>query len=130
MSETPMTPEREQAVRAETLAEVVAWLVKKAREERARGPQHARQADVIGVLASKVERGAVRPDNLCTLPPGEEPAPEDVPALRAENARLRAQRHLLLEQLRRKDAASGAADRALEAFLAADAPDTERGEGR
>lgn len=40
-------------------ADVVAWLVKKAREER---------ADVIAVLASKVERGAIRPDNLRMLP--------------------------------------------------------------
>lgn len=38
-------------------ADVVAWLVKKARE-----------ATPVGVLASKVERGAVRPDNLRMLP--------------------------------------------------------------
>jgi hypothetical protein len=40
-------------------ADVVAWLVKKARE----GFPGA------DVLASKVERGAIRPDNLRTLPP-------------------------------------------------------------
>lgn len=82
---------REDAYRDEVLGEVVAWLVKKAREHRAKGPQYAKQADVIGKLASQVQRGAVRPDNLATLPPGEEPAPEDVPALRAEVARLRAE---------------------------------------
>ncbi|MEU4967839.1 hypothetical protein [Streptomyces smyrnaeus] len=91
MSETPMTPEREQAVREAVLGEVVAWLVKKAREHRAKGPQYAKQADVIGKLASKVQRGAVRPDNLATLPPGEEPAPEDAPALAAEVEALRGQ---------------------------------------
>lgn len=65
------------AYRAEVLAEgellpkadVVAWLVKKAREERAGGTRDDKvRADVIGVLASKVERGAVRPDNLRMLP--------------------------------------------------------------
>jgi len=60
-----MTPEQ---VRAEVTAEFVAWLVKKAREHRARGPQYAKQADVIGMLASKVSRGAVRPNNLLMLP--------------------------------------------------------------
>jgi hypothetical protein len=38
-------------------ADVVAWLVKKAREETP-----------VWLLASKVERGAVRPDNLRMLP--------------------------------------------------------------
>ncbi|WP_406156889.1 hypothetical protein [Streptomyces canus] len=54
------------AFRAEVLAEadllpkadVVAWLVKKAREETP-----------VWLLASKVERGAIRPDNLRMLPP-------------------------------------------------------------
>lgn len=45
--------------RASVLAEVVAWLTKKAREGF---PDAA-------VLASKVARGAVRPDNLRMLPP-------------------------------------------------------------
>ncbi|MCX4703927.1 hypothetical protein [Streptomyces sp. NBC_01373] len=50
-------------------AHVVAWLVKKAREERAGSTREDRvRADVIGVLASKVERGAIRPDNLRMLP--------------------------------------------------------------
>ena len=52
--------------RAEVLAEadllpkadVVAWLVKKTREETP-----------VWLLASKVERGAIRPDNLRMLPP-------------------------------------------------------------
>jgi len=52
------------AYRAEVLAEakteVVGWLIKKAREHRAQGRQYAKQADVIGRLASKVDRGAVR----------------------------------------------------------------------
>jgi hypothetical protein len=39
-------------------ADVVAWLVKKAREQTP-----------VWLLASKVERGAVRPDNLRMLPP-------------------------------------------------------------
>lgn len=40
-------------------ADVVAWLIKKAREEKSWD---------AAVLASKVARGAVRPDNLRTLP--------------------------------------------------------------
>ncbi|MFD8251943.1 hypothetical protein [Streptomyces werraensis] len=53
------------AYRAEVLAEAktetVAWLVKKAREYRATGSsQHARQAEAVEFLASKVDRGAVR----------------------------------------------------------------------
>ena len=80
----PMTPEQ---VRAEVTAEFVAWLVKKAREHRARGPQYAKQADVIARLADKVQRGAVRPNNLLLLPP--QGGPEDIPALRAELDQLR-----------------------------------------
>ncbi|MET7944228.1 hypothetical protein [Streptomyces sp. NPDC005302] len=65
------------AYRAEVLAEadllpkadVVTWLVKKAREIP-RGNKIGRaQGDVIAVMASKVARGAVRPDNLRMLPP-------------------------------------------------------------
>ena len=55
--------------RTETLAEVTAWLVKKAREFRAGGRRADRaQADTAAVLASKIARGAVRPDNLRMLP--------------------------------------------------------------
>lgn len=48
--------------RDEILAEVTAWLTKKALEFRAHGDSE--QADVASLLASKVARGAVRPDNL------------------------------------------------------------------
>ncbi|MFP3116368.1 hypothetical protein [Streptomyces sp. Iso 434] len=41
-------------------AETVAWLAKKAGEHRARGRQYAKQADIISVLASKADRGAIR----------------------------------------------------------------------
>ncbi|MEU3432293.1 hypothetical protein [Streptomyces sp. NPDC006863] len=64
------------APRAEVTAEFVAWLVKRAREHRAKGPQYAKQADVIGMLASKVQRGAVRPNNLLSPPP--QGGPEDM----------------------------------------------------
>ncbi|MYR73028.1 MULTISPECIES: hypothetical protein [unclassified Streptomyces] len=84
----PMTPDREQ-IRAELTAEFVAWLVKRAREHRVKGPQYAKQADVIGRLADKVSRGAVRPNNLLSLPP--QGGPEDVVDLRAEVDRLRAE---------------------------------------
>lgn len=47
-------------VLAEAKTETVGWLVKKAVEHRAQGPQYAKQADVISRLASKVDRGAVR----------------------------------------------------------------------
>lgn len=46
--------------------EVVAWLTKKAREFRAEG--ESQQADTTSLLASKVARGAVRPNNLRMLP--------------------------------------------------------------
>jgi hypothetical protein len=49
------------AVLAEAKVETVAWLVKKAREYRSTGSQqHARSAEAIEFLASKVDRGAVR----------------------------------------------------------------------
>ncbi|MGW1533928.1 hypothetical protein [Streptomyces aureus] len=49
-------------------ADVVAWLVEKAREIP-RGNKIGRaQGDVLAVMASKVARGAVRPDNLRMLP--------------------------------------------------------------
>lgn len=48
-------------VLAEVKGEVVAWLGKKAREYRSTGSaQHALQADTIGLMASKIDRGAVR----------------------------------------------------------------------
>lgn len=46
-------------IRTEVLAEVTAWLVKKSREEKSWD---------AAVLASKVARGAVRPNNLRMLP--------------------------------------------------------------
>ncbi|SDL28672.1 hypothetical protein SAMN05421806_12569 [Streptomyces indicus] len=53
------------ADRAAVLAEVVAWLTKKAGEYRGTGGrQNLAVADAITTLASKVHRGAVRPDNL------------------------------------------------------------------
>jgi hypothetical protein len=49
--------------------EVTAWLVKKAREFRAAGgAERSAQADAVAAMASKISRGAVRPDNLRMLP--------------------------------------------------------------
>jgi hypothetical protein len=57
------------AHRAEVLAEATTWLVKKAREYRATRNKLGRtQADTTAVLASKIARGAVRPDNRLMLP--------------------------------------------------------------
>jgi hypothetical protein len=57
------------AYRAGVLAEVTAWLVKKAREFHACSRKREReQGDTCAVLASKIARGAVRPDNLRMLP--------------------------------------------------------------
>jgi len=57
------------AYRAEVLAEVTAWLVKKAREFRALGTRQGQtQADTAAALASKISRGAVRPNNVRMLP--------------------------------------------------------------
>lgn len=50
-------------------ADVVAWLVKKSREfQSAGGAMRGAQADAVAALASKVARGAIRPDNLRMLP--------------------------------------------------------------
>lgn len=55
--------------RTEVLAEVTAWLVKKAREFHVSSRKREReQGDTCAVLASKIARGAVRPDNLRMLP--------------------------------------------------------------
>lgn len=57
------------AHRTEVLAEVTAWLVKKAREFHAVGTRKSGyQANVISAMASKIHRGAVRPNNLWMLP--------------------------------------------------------------
>lgn len=58
--------EKFDAHRAEVLADVSAWLVKKAREFRAAG--QTTQADTASRLSSKVDRGAIRPNNLRMLP--------------------------------------------------------------
>lgn len=76
-----LTEQMLDAYRSEITAEFTAWLVKRAREHRAQGPQYTKQADVIGMLADKVSRGAVRPNNLLLLPP--QGGPEDVTELRA-----------------------------------------------
>lgn len=64
----PTLAEEEAHVRqqhiAERDAEILYWLGKKALEYRSTGSrQHALQADVIDLMASKISRGAVRPDN-------------------------------------------------------------------
>lgn len=59
--------------RADRDREIMRWLGKKAREYRATGSrQHALQADTIELMAWKISRGAVRPDNT-RLPAGVEP---------------------------------------------------------
>lgn len=61
------------AHRAERDAEILRWLSKKAREYRATGRKTDRErADLITALASKISRGAVRPNNTL-LPAGVEP---------------------------------------------------------
>jgi hypothetical protein len=53
------------ALIAERDAEIVAWLGKKAKEFRsAGGQQRQAQADAVDAMASKLARGAVRPDNM------------------------------------------------------------------
>jgi len=57
------------AHREEVLAEVVTWLFKKAREFHAIGNRTGKaQANTAATLASKISRGAVRPNNLRMLP--------------------------------------------------------------
>lgn len=57
------------AYRTGVLAEVTAWLIKKAREFHAASRKAERaQGDTCAVLASKIARGAVRADNLRMLP--------------------------------------------------------------
>ncbi|WP_411140287.1 hypothetical protein [Streptomyces sp. x-80] len=49
------------AIVAERDAQIIAWLLKKAREYRSTGSQqHQVQADAIERMASKIQRGAVR----------------------------------------------------------------------
>ncbi|MFK0140654.1 hypothetical protein [Streptomyces murinus] len=61
------------AVRAERDAEILYWLGKKALEYRATGKKaDAERADVIGLMASKISRGAVRSNNR-RLPAGVAP---------------------------------------------------------
>lgn len=55
--------------RIEVDAEIVRWLVKKAREFRAAGGRQRQwQADAIDAMASKLSRGAVRPNNMLGAP--------------------------------------------------------------
>ena len=64
-----MLDEALDAYRAEVLAEVTTWLIKKAREFHASSRKREReQGDTCAVLASKISRGAVRPDNRLMLP--------------------------------------------------------------
>lgn len=57
------------AHRTATLAEVTAWLIKKAREFHASSRKQVRvQGDLCAVLASQIARGAVRPNNVAMLP--------------------------------------------------------------
>lgn len=61
--------EHDGRVRTAALAEVTTWLIKKAREFHASSRKREReQGDTCAVLASKIARGAVRPDNLRMLP--------------------------------------------------------------
>lgn len=53
-------------VRAERDTQFVAWLLKKAREYPTSPARQENAADAIARLASKVARGAVRPNNLRT----------------------------------------------------------------
>jgi hypothetical protein len=57
------------AHRTEVLAEVVTWLVKKAREFHAVGTRKSEaQANAVAAMASKISRGAVRLNNTRMLP--------------------------------------------------------------
>lgn len=57
------------AHRTEVLAEVTTWLTKKAREFHVSSRKAEReQGDTCAVLASKIARGAIRPDNQRMLP--------------------------------------------------------------
>ncbi|WP_435279275.1 hypothetical protein [Streptomyces sp. 1222.5] len=61
------------AHRAEVLAETIAWLGKEAREFRAVGTRKSEsQANAVAAMASKISRGAVRPNNTW-LPAGVKP---------------------------------------------------------
>ncbi|WP_030372361.1 coiled-coil domain-containing protein [Streptomyces rimosus] len=54
-----------EAITAERDAQITAWLLKKAREYRATGSRDNQlRADGAEILASKIRRGAVRPENL------------------------------------------------------------------
>src|SRR3954471_3822329 len=58
-----------ESARANTLAEVATWLIKKAREFHVSSRKAEReQGDTCAILASKIARGAIRPDNQRMLP--------------------------------------------------------------
>lgn len=62
------TRSADESTRAVALAEVVAYLSKKASEYRSTGSkQHALQADAVEQMASKISRGAIRPNNTAVL---------------------------------------------------------------
>jgi hypothetical protein len=64
-----MLDETLDAYRTEVLTEVTTWLIKKAREFHASSRKREReQGDTAAVLASKIARGAVRPNNCRMLP--------------------------------------------------------------
>lgn len=87
---------------AERDAQIIAWLTKKAREyDTAPGHDNRIAAGVALTLASKIRRGAVRANNLLTLPASADPAPEWQDADDVELARLR-ERVAELAALRRR----------------------------
>ncbi|MFJ6215090.1 hypothetical protein ACIQGZ_17400 [Streptomyces sp. NPDC092296] len=62
---------------AERDTQIIAWLLKKACEyDHRSGGDYRIAAGVARTFASKIRRGAVRPDNLRTLPATDNPAPE------------------------------------------------------
>lgn len=69
--------------------EIVAWLGKKAKEFRAAGgKQRQAQADAVHAMASKLMRGAVRPDNMRGVVTRNEVLNEAADLIEAEQHRL------------------------------------------
>ncbi|MFI8351233.1 hypothetical protein [Streptomyces sp. NPDC085596] len=82
--------EHDTHLRDERDMEIVRWLGKKAREYRATGGrQNADRADTLELMASKITRGAVRPNNVM-LPAGVQPTFFEPGRTYTENAPFRA----------------------------------------
>lgn len=118
MTHTRLTPEREQEIRESIpTAYGPPWTVHPDMEDGTWRVQYATDHPLAGLVAEVPDYGAHLAEFIAT-------ARAAVPELLDEIERLRKQRRFLIDQLAKKDAASGVGDKALREFLAAE-PDQD-----